>query len=128
MFSVYAACKAAMISFTRSMSLELGEHQIRINAIAPDITTTPGMSGIRSGNEAAEATPAFRQAVENYIPLGRAGHISECGKLATFLCSPMASYITGVTIPIDGGSWASSGWNRKTDGTWGLFGSQPHNA
>ena len=44
-YSVYAACKAGMLNFTRSLALELGEHNIRVNAIAPDYTVTPGLSG-----------------------------------------------------------------------------------
>ena len=49
MYAVYAACKAGMINFTMTMALELSEHQIRINAIAPDQTITPGLSGNRAG-------------------------------------------------------------------------------
>ncbi len=47
LFAVYAACKAGMLSFTRTMALELAEHRIRVNAIAPDMTRTPGLSGLR---------------------------------------------------------------------------------
>jgi NAD(P)-dependent dehydrogenase (short-subunit alcohol dehydrogenase family) len=48
-FAVYAACKAGMLNFTRSMALELAEHSIRINAIAPDYTVTPGVRGNHTG-------------------------------------------------------------------------------
>jgi NAD(P)-dependent dehydrogenase (short-subunit alcohol dehydrogenase family) len=126
MYAVYAACKAAMVSFTRTMAVELSEHGIRVNVIAPDMTATPGLAGIRSGrDEPAPPSASYREAIEAYVPLGRQGHISECGSLVAFLCSPMASYITGTLIPIDGGTWGSSGWSRTADGTWGLFGSRP---
>ena len=49
MFSVYAACKAGVTSFTRTMAVELAEHGIRVNCIAPDHTSTPGIDGQRSG-------------------------------------------------------------------------------
>ena len=54
------------------------------------------------------------------IPLGRAGVDMECGQLAAFLASPLASYITGAIIPVDGGTWASGGWIRGEDGGWML--------
>lgn len=57
-----------------------------------------------------------------YIPLQREGHAAECGDVAAFLCSSMASYVTGTAIPVDGGTWASSGWIRANDGNWTLFG------
>jgi NAD(P)-dependent dehydrogenase (short-subunit alcohol dehydrogenase family) len=125
MFAVYAACKAGMLSFTRSMALELSEHQIRVNSIGPDFTITPGNSGFRSGPVPEPIPPREPQRASvssTYIPLGREGTIEECGDLAVFLCSGMASYITGTHIPIDGGTWASSGWTASPDGKWSLFG------
>ncbi len=125
MFAVYAACKAGMVSFTRSMALELSEHRIRVNSIGPDFTITPGNSGYRSGPVPEPIPPRDpqRAAVSStYIPLGREGTIEECGDVALFLCSSMASYITGTHIPVDGGTWASSGWTASPDGKWSLFG------
>lgn len=124
MFAVYAACKAGMISFTRTMALELAEHGIRVNAIAPDLTVTPGLLGLAPGADpAAEPPPDLpsHADAERYIPLGRVGHIAECGDAAVFLCSRLARYVTGVTLNVDGGTWASSGWSRDPGGDWRLF-------
>ena len=123
-FSVYAACKAGMISFTRTMALELSGHGIRVNAIAPDHTVTPGGRGNRAGpvDPASwrEQTPEQQDAWARLIPVGREGVDVECGHLAAFLASSSAAYITGAVIPIDGGTWASSGWVRARGGGWTL--------
>jgi NAD(P)-dependent dehydrogenase (short-subunit alcohol dehydrogenase family) len=123
-FAVYGACKAGMIAFTRSMALELSEHRIRVNAIAPDHTVTPGNHGNRSGPVDPTLwkmpAPEARDAMDRLIPLGREGVDSECGDAALFLASDMASYVTGIVLPVDGGTWASSGWVRGRDGRWTL--------
>jgi NAD(P)-dependent dehydrogenase (short-subunit alcohol dehydrogenase family) len=123
-FSVYAACKAGMINFTRTMALELSGHGVRVNAIAPDHTVTPGSRGNRAGPVDPDAwpqqTPEQKDAWARLIPLGREGVDTECGQLAAFLASPIAAYITGALIPIDGGTWASGGWFRNQADKWTL--------
>ena len=124
-FAVYAACKAGMVSFTRTMALELGEHGIRVNCIAPDHTVSPGTKGNDPAGPVDPAswignTTAEAEAWQQLIPLGREGVEEECGDAAVFLASPMAAYITGVVLPVDGGTWASSGWIRAVDGGWTL--------
>lgn len=123
-FAVYAACKAGMLSFTKSMAVELSGHAIRVNCIAPDHTVTPGNQGNRAGpvdpatwkRHSAEEVDAMNR----LIPLGREGVDMECGNAAVFLCSAMASYVTGILLPVDGGTWASSGWVRGRNGKWTL--------
>ena len=123
-FAVYAACKAGMLSFTKSMALEFSGHRIRVNCIAPDHTITPG----NQGNRAGPVDPAtWKQhsdeaidAMNRLIPLGREGIDMECGDAAVFLASAMSSYITGVLLPVDGGTWASSGWVRGRNDKWTL--------
>jgi NAD(P)-dependent dehydrogenase (short-subunit alcohol dehydrogenase family) len=125
-YAVYAACKAGMLNFTRTMALELADHNIRVNAIAPDYTVTPGVRGNHTGpvDPASWIQPTAQQedVTKRRIPLGRAGIDTECGNVAVFLSSAMSSYVTGVVLPVDGGSWASSGWVRDKAGKWSLMG------
>jgi NAD(P)-dependent dehydrogenase (short-subunit alcohol dehydrogenase family) len=124
MYAVYAACKAGMNNFTRTMALELAEHGIRVNAIAPDYTVTPGTQGNFSGpvdeSKWHQPSPAQADATARRIPLGRAGLAEECGAAALFLASPASSYITGTILPVDGGAWASGGWVHDRTGKWVL--------
>jgi NAD(P)-dependent dehydrogenase (short-subunit alcohol dehydrogenase family) len=125
-FAVYAACKAGMLNFTRTLAVELSDHQIRVNAIAPDFTATPGILGLdptRPVDATADApySPERADAIKRRIPLGRGGVDMECGNLALFLSSKMSDYITGAVIPIDGGTWASGGWVRNRAGNWALM-------
>ena len=123
-YAVYAACKAGINNLTRTLALELAEHGIRVNNIAPDSTATPGMNGIFDGSvdEARWPKPSAQRqdSLRRRIPLGRQGQASECGDLIAFLASPLASYISGTIIPIDGGTWAGGGWIRDRHGKWVL--------
>ena len=123
-FAVYAACKAGMISFAKTMAVELGEHGIRINCIAPDHTITPGLRGNRTGPvDASTWAPDSPTQLDRYsrlIPLGRQGLVEECAAAAVWLCSPMSVYVTGETISVDGGTAAGGGWTRLPDGGWTL--------
>lgn len=123
-YSVYAACKAGMLNFTRSLALELADQGIRVNAIAPDYTVTPGLSGNITGpvdpTTWIKPTAAQEAATARRIPLGRPGIDSECGNVAVFLASKMSEYVTGTVIPVDGGTWASGGWLRDKAGRWTL--------
>ncbi|MGI4984882.1 MAG: SDR family NAD(P)-dependent oxidoreductase [Janthinobacterium lividum] len=117
-YAVYGACKAAMVSFTRSMALELSGHGIHVHALAPDMIETPGLNQV--GAVTSEAMSAARA---RYIPLQRVGDVEEIAHLIVFLASGMASYLTGLTIPVDGGTIAASGWNRMpgNDQAWTLY-------
>lgn len=123
-YAVYSACKAGMNNFTRTLALELAEHRIRVNAIAPDLTETPGTRGNPPGpidpSTWFEKTPEFLDVIARRIPLGRAGVDSECGSAAVFLTSQMSRYTTGIILPVDGGTWASGGWVRDPTGNWVL--------
>lgn len=107
MFAVYAACKAGMASFTRSMALELAEHRIRVNCIAPDHTATPGSNGQRAGpvdeKQWRQRSPEEIAAMNRIIPIGRGGVVEQCANAAVFLASRMSDYVTGVALPVAGG-------------------------
>lgn len=114
-FSVYAACKAAMVQFTKTMALELAPKGVRVNCIAPDLIDTPGLSPHLDPSAEAEAIR------NRHVPLGRMASIEEAGAVVAFLASDMSSFVTGVTIPVDGGITAAGGWNISEDGNWQLY-------
>jgi 3-oxoacyl-[acyl-carrier protein] reductase len=93
--SSYAASKAGIIGFTKSIALELGSRNIRVNAIAPGFIETDMTHYLKEG-EAAQAFLAK-------IPLGRFGSAEEIGNTTLFLASDMSSYITGQVISSCGG-------------------------
>jgi NAD(P)-dependent dehydrogenase (short-subunit alcohol dehydrogenase family) len=116
MFSVYAACKAGMVNFTRSLALELADQGIRVNGIAPDVVRSPHLDEYEGS-----ASGGSLEARNRGIPLGRQGEAEDVAGAAVYLASDMAAYVTGVTLSVDGGTYASSGWTRNEDGSWGLF-------
>ena len=125
-FAVYAACKAGMISFTKTMALELSQDKIRVNVICPDHTVTPGNRGNRSGpvDESAwpPQTPESLDSWRRLIPAGGEGHVDQCGRAAVYLCSAMGDYVTGAVLPVDGGTMAGAGWFRaKETDAWTLI-------
>ncbi len=93
--SSYAASKAGIIGFTKSMAQELGSRNIRVNAIAPGFVETDMTHYLKEG----EAAKAFLAK----IPLGRFGSAEEIGNTTLFLASDMSSYITGQVLSACGG-------------------------
>lgn len=119
-YAVYAACKAAVMGVTQSLAVELAPHQIRVNAIAPDICLTEGLEAMLG--------PAERERHRFLVPLGRAGVPDDIAGPALFLVSELARYVTGVTLHVDGGTHAAGGWYRDPDGTGWLLGPPPRRA
>jgi NAD(P)-dependent dehydrogenase (short-subunit alcohol dehydrogenase family) len=92
----YSAAKAGVLNLTQSAALELAP-TVRVNAVAPGMIHTP-LTDIVVANE------SWRGAAESGTPLGRVGAAEEVASVIAFLCSDEASYITGQTIVVDGGS------------------------
>ena len=97
---VYSASKGAMLAFTKAAAIDLAQYNIRVNAVAPGMTRTPLYEDWLAGlaDPAAEA-----ERVASAIPLGRIAVPGDVAATVSFLASPGASYLTGVSIPVDGG-------------------------
>jgi len=103
-FAIYSAMKAAVVSLSQSLALELGERRIRVNCIAPDVIPTPGLPEM--GDVSAR------------MPLPVMGDADDVAGAALFLASDLSKFVTGTTIHVDGGNNAAGGWHRQSDGTW----------
>src|SRR5690606_9536551 len=92
----YNASKAAIKNFSRSLSLELADQNIRVNNIAPGMILT-------EMNQEAVENDAIRKEKEQHIPMKRAGKPEDVAQVAVFLASADSSYVTGATYAVDGG-------------------------
>jgi NAD(P)-dependent dehydrogenase (short-subunit alcohol dehydrogenase family) len=98
-FSIYAASKAAVRNFARSWALDLKERAIRVNALSPGPTHTPGLVGlVPDGQE-----QGLLDTLAGEVPLGRVAHPDEIAAAALFLASDQASFVNGVELFADGG-------------------------
>jgi len=100
-YAIYAAMKAAVESLTRTLALELGPMRVRVNCIAPDVIPTPGS---RCG--------------EVRTPLARNGHANHVAGAAVYLASDLSLFVTGTTLPVDGGMAAAAGWKLNDTGEY----------
>jgi NAD(P)-dependent dehydrogenase (short-subunit alcohol dehydrogenase family) len=100
--AAYAASKAALEAYMRTLSLETARRGITVNTIAPGFVDTDMMGPYAK----------YRAGMEKQIPAGRFAQPADIGALAAFLMTPAAAYITGATIPVDGGLMASMGLQR----------------
>jgi 2-deoxy-D-gluconate 3-dehydrogenase len=102
--AAYDASKAGVIALTKSMALELGRHRIRVNAIAPGGINTEGTMRMRmERGMTREEAETFAQRPPPRLPAGRRGTPDDIGKVAVFLASSAADYVTGETLVVDGG-------------------------
>ena len=99
-YSMYAATKGGVISFTKALAVEWARHNIQVNAIAPGWFIT-------DMNEAAFANPKTHERLTRDIPARRTGRVEEIGPLALYLASGASDFMTGQTIFLDGGHTAA---------------------
>ena len=100
--NAYGVSKAGVIMMTRTMACDLSRFGIRVNAIAPGFIQAP------MANVMTDQVPYDTGAIVRRIPLGRPGTAQEVANTAVFLLSGLASFITGVVLPVDGG-WSAFG-------------------
>jgi NAD(P)-dependent dehydrogenase (short-subunit alcohol dehydrogenase family) len=104
---IYAAFKAAVVHFTRSLAVQVGHQGVRVNGVAPDIT------------EAVQVPydqwipPEQRHLWSMWAPVGRMGVGADQARVLLFLASDLSAFVTGHTIPTDGGTGAAGGWFRS---------------
>jgi NAD(P)-dependent dehydrogenase (short-subunit alcohol dehydrogenase family) len=108
--AAYSGYNAAVSAFTKSLAVEVGRYGVRVNAIAPDLADsqqTPASAMLR-GRDPGQ--------VPLWVPLGRFGRVEDYADVVAFLASDDARFVTGHTIPVDGGTLAASGWYAREDG------------
>lgn len=100
----YCASKGGIVMMTKAMALDYARNGIRINAVCPCLTDTPGIDDfLRRQLPDAAAVAAARAELQEVQPIGRMNTIEEVGRSIAFLASPDSSGITGIALPVDGG-------------------------
>lgn len=100
-YAVYSAMKAAVVSLTKSLALELGDSLVRVNCVAPDVIPTPGIG-----------------TVPIKTPLPVQGHVDDVAAAVVYLAGDLSRFVTGTTIHVDGGNSAAGGWSRAADNSF----------
>jgi NAD(P)-dependent dehydrogenase (short-subunit alcohol dehydrogenase family) len=98
--SVYSATKAAVRSFARTWTTDLRDRRIRVNAVSPGSTDTPGLNELMASTETGQQR---KKMISKSVPLGRFGTPDEIAKAVVFLASDDSSFITGTELFVDGG-------------------------
>ncbi|MGJ4859930.1 SDR family NAD(P)-dependent oxidoreductase [Labrys sp. La1] len=110
---VYSAFKAAITGFTQSLAVELGQHGIRVNAVAPETTDTAQITAT------SRVPAANKDHLKRWFPIGRFGTPSDSAGAALFLASDrLSGWVSGSTIVVDGGALTAGAWMRLPDNGW----------
>jgi NAD(P)-dependent dehydrogenase (short-subunit alcohol dehydrogenase family) len=118
----YRASKAAVIHASKSAAIALAEHNIRVNCIAPGNIMTTLLASSVAGQAGADATVALtRQKMAAMRPLQREGTAADVAEAALYLASDRSAYVTGIVVPVDGGSAAGSTVNFDRLAQLGAF-------
>ena len=107
--SVYAALKAAVVHFTRSLGVEVAGKGVKVNGIAPDLTQTKQSDFLRFD------PPELADKWASFLPVGRMGQPIDQARVLLFLASDLSDFLVGHTIPTDGGTGAAGGWFPRRD-------------
>jgi 2-hydroxycyclohexanecarboxyl-CoA dehydrogenase len=104
---VYGALKAAVVQFTKCLAVQIGNYGVRVNGIGPDVTESIQVNY-------AKWLPPEQQALwPNWVPVGRMGVGDDQARVLLFLASDLSAFVTGHTIPTDGGTGAAGGWFKS---------------
>ena len=95
--AAYTASKHGVIGLTKVAALDYGAQGVRVNAVCPGTASTPMV------DQALEHDPAIDAYLKTLHPIGRIGQASEIAEAAVWLCTPAASFVLGVALPVDGG-------------------------
>jgi NAD(P)-dependent dehydrogenase (short-subunit alcohol dehydrogenase family) len=113
--AVYAALKAAVVHFTRSLGVEVAGKGVKVNGIAPDLTQTKQSDFVRFD------PPELADKWATFLPVGRMGEPMDQARVLLFLASELSDFLVGHTIPTDGGTGAAGGWfpsKRRKGRSW----------
>ena len=99
----YSASKHGLIGLTRNLAFDLAPYKVRANAVAPGLIRTPLTESYYSDEE-------FVRGIDHTVALGAQGVPASIADAVVFLCSPQAAFVTGITLPVDGGFMAEKGF------------------
>lgn len=103
--SVYAASKGAIVALTKSLAVELAPKKIRVNTICPTAADTPALAAFLAA-QGRGAVEEMKKAMAAAIPMKRLAQPADVANLALFLASDESAFVTGLSIPVDGGDTA----------------------
>ncbi|ORV41154.1 oxidoreductase [Mycolicibacter engbaekii] len=113
----YRASKAAVIQFTKSAAIELAHYDIRVNAIAPGNVPTPFVASSAAANLDPDGLARYEAAIRETMradrPLKREGTAADVAEAALYLAGERSRYVTGVVLPVDGGTVAGKAIRRR---------------